>query len=149
MINSFISKWSEAIMDELQGGDIWGPPLPLSGCLKADEYLESQNPKSHSHQPHPPLKPSSQSLIPGEAASLTPPLPSPTQLPQEASFCLCTAWRSGVGAQGGVSRATVPSQDEGVGVGGGMAQATAPKVPWHVREVLPGPNKGLWSSWEL
>lgn len=60
MIKSFVSRWSEAIMGELYGGDIWALlPAPISKCLKADKQIEeSRDPKSHGHQLWPSPKPS-------------------------------------------------------------------------------------------
>lgn len=60
MIKSFVSRWSEAIMGELYGGDIRALlPAPISKCLKADKQIEeSRDPKSHGHQLWPPPKPS-------------------------------------------------------------------------------------------
>lgn len=51
MIKPFMSKWSEAIMGGLYGGDIWGPLLPCSECLKADEHkVESKTPEVYNQQ---------------------------------------------------------------------------------------------------
>lgn len=67
-------------MDELYGGDILGPPLPHSGCLKADKYLEeSQNPQITQPSAAPPSE--AQFSVPDSWGSCTLSDPFPTQLP--------------------------------------------------------------------
>lgn len=70
MIKSFMSKWSDAIIGELDGEVFGGSPLSHSEYLKVDEHIgESRDPKSHSHQQCPLQSPVQQSLTPEEAVS--------------------------------------------------------------------------------